>query len=43
MIMNSLVRIADRVGYANTTVIIEKRIIPIKKMLNSLIKSKKSF
>ena len=40
--LETQLRIADRVGYAETTDIIEKRIIPIKKMLNALIKVKKS-
>ena len=40
--LETQLRIADRIGYAKTTEIIDKRMIPIKKMLNALIKVKKT-
>ena len=39
--LETQLRIAERVGYIQSAEIIEGKIIPIKKMLNALIKSKK--
>ena len=39
--LETQLRIAERVGYIQSAEIIEDKIIPIKKMLNALIKSKK--
>lgn len=39
--LETQLRIAQRVGYAQTSSIVETEIIPIKKMLNALIKSRR--
>ena len=40
--LETQLRIADRIGYTKTIEIIDKQLIPIKKMLNALIKIKKT-
>ncbi len=39
--LETQLRIAERVGFAKTSSVIQSKIIPIKKMLNALIKSRK--
>lgn len=39
--LETQLRIAERVGYTQTNFMIETKIIPIKKMLNALIKSRR--
>ncbi len=39
--LETQLRIAERVGYAQTSSMVKNKVIPIKKMLNALIKSRR--